>query len=282
MEGSIQTEQDFIDTVKCDIKNKNEVGRSFVAPTEGIPILIDEPSDVEGSLLADYKAIEIARINEMLTDRRVVHIDAESGSGMSEFVLPAVKYSYLEGSGQLPRPEDIKKLIKSKRRINTFVLDELGWNYNFINEPDKFADEVKQLMDQFPDLKFVFAVGRNEKTNNSLDILFEKIEQPVSVIKIGRKPFSESQARDYIIKRCPAILDLPNDQLKDDLFRYVIDARSQYGDVFHFRWIRKMVDNIKSGIYYVREHKPGVKYSEEEQAKIINALKYWGVLDTES
>ncbi len=265
--------QEIVDMIGEKPKEKiaEDVGKSFTPPTESEPLVIEESTDPDEYSLEQYRAQAIEQILEAMQAHQFVHIDTLSGSGMSSFIVPKISNSYL-AEGRLPSITDLREII-DENGIETIILDELGWNSTFLNDPQKYADELKALAENYPKLKFIIAVGRTEKTAIQLDAIATSVE-PVS-IKVGRKAFNNRQAIEYIQNKCPNLQDL-DDETRGMLLRYIVDKKGEFGDLLHFRWMRKVISEFDW--VFPHDHEVGEEYSEDELQQIRDDLTEQGVL----
>lgn len=248
-----------------------DVGKSFTPPTESTPLVIEEPTDSKNSSLDQYRLQALNQIFEAQKTNKFIHIDTLSGSGMSEFIVPHISKSYL-AEGLLPTKDELGEII-DEEDIDTIILDELGWNETFSNEPQEYAEKLEELSNHFPSLKFIIAIGRTEQTTNDLDILAKKL-QPAS-IKIGVKAFNNRQAREYLEKKCPNLHDLDEDTVRE-IWQHMEDRKKEFSNLWHFRWIRKALSKFDWIFPY--DHEAGAKYSKKELKKIHGDLLETGVL----
>ena len=164
-------------------------------------------------------------------------------------------------------------MIISEKEIDTIILDELGWNKTFLTDPQKYAEELKALANNYPTLGFVIAIGRTEKTADKLDTVARIIE-PAS-ITMGRKAFNNRQAREYIEGKYPYLQDL-DEQTAQEIRQYIESKKGEFGELWHFKWIRKVVSEFDW--IFPHDHKVGEKYSEDKLQQIREDLSDQGIL----
>lgn len=184
-----------------------------VARIMGVEYILSEKEDSENAPLADYRKDAVEEITHNLEMTDAVHLDAVSGSGVTEFIIPQLTELLVQrGNGVLVLPggpsgrgesdkyilEDIAEKGNTK---TVLIVDEPADSDAYAERPVEWANRLIYIQKQ-TNTKVVFCVGETDETRDRLTEIKSRLsDTQVPQVTVRPKPFNQQQSAEYFMRK---------------------------------------------------------------------------------
>lgn len=231
---------------------------------QGHRLDMTESEDPPGTPLADYRKAVVDSVHQALEQSSIVHIDADTGTGMSGFIIPGIvkrlggqkHVECLHSSFLIPTKA---KEIHDFPRGRTIIIDELE-SPEFGRDPVAFATRVRSFIKQVQATKLIFCTAETEETRNDLALFKTRLTtQEIPQIIIRPKPFNEQQAKEYFTQQIQR-----GRRISEEEVNKIFDLINQHREElpFHFKWMRIFTRTLKT-LYVMQKEGEEINIEDE-------------------